>query len=213
MARGDYVCVFDNLSIGSMENVKHWLDNPNFTFIRGDLLSQSDLKKLEVYDYNVIFHLAANPGVRIGSIEPSIHFQQNAVATYNLLEHVRRRARMNLLKVVRSGVLPLKLQSSAYSPCLASIVESIVIDGIWSRYMSMRAKSMALTGYLRLPLPEFLYLASIRRTVQFISKHSKSVFWASRAEEPPSPRVHLLYSFRTYSTPKPYKHVHKTNQK
>jgi hypothetical protein len=38
---------------------------------------------------------------------------------------------------------------TAYSPCLASMVESIVIDGIWSRYM--RAKSMALTGHPRLP--------------------------------------------------------------
>jgi nucleoside-diphosphate-sugar epimerase len=25
MARGDYVCVFDNLSTGSLENVGHWL--------------------------------------------------------------------------------------------------------------------------------------------------------------------------------------------
>jgi len=46
MVRGDYVCVFDNLSTGSMENVKHWLGHSNFAFIRGDLLSQSDLKKL-----------------------------------------------------------------------------------------------------------------------------------------------------------------------
>jgi len=90
MARGDYVCVFDNLSTGSLENVGHWLGHPNFTFIRGDLLSQSDLKKLEVDDYNVIFHLAANPEVKIGSTDPSIHFQQNVVATYNLLERVRR---------------------------------------------------------------------------------------------------------------------------
>jgi UDP-glucose 4-epimerase len=89
MVRGDYVCVFDNLSTGSLENVGHWLGHPNFTFIRGDLLSQSDLKKLEVDNYNVIFHLAANPEVRIGSIEPNVHFQQNVVATYNLLEHVR----------------------------------------------------------------------------------------------------------------------------
>ena len=89
MARGNYVCVFDNLSTGSLENVEHWLNHPNFTFIKGDLLSQSNLKKLKVDDYNVIFHLAANPEVRIGSIEPSIHFRQNVVATYNLLEHVR----------------------------------------------------------------------------------------------------------------------------
>jgi UDP-glucose 4-epimerase len=90
MARREYVCVFDNLSTGSMENVRQWLDHPNFTFIKGDLLNQPDLKKLEVGNYNIIFHLAANPEVSLGSIEPSIQFQQNIVATYNLLEHIRR---------------------------------------------------------------------------------------------------------------------------
>jgi len=55
MVREDYVCVFDNLSTGSLENVGHWLGDPNFTFIKGDLLSQSDLKKLEVDDYNTIY--------------------------------------------------------------------------------------------------------------------------------------------------------------
>jgi UDP-glucose 4-epimerase len=88
MARGNYVCVFDNLSTGSLENVEHWLNHPNFTFIKGDLLSQSNLKKLKVDDYNVIFHLAANPEVRIGSIEPSIHFRQNVVATRTLLMRI-----------------------------------------------------------------------------------------------------------------------------
>jgi UDP-glucose 4-epimerase len=60
MVRGDEVCVFDNLSIGSLENVRRWLDSPNFTFIKGDLLSPADLEKLEIERYSVIFHLAAN---------------------------------------------------------------------------------------------------------------------------------------------------------
>ena len=75
----------------------------------------------------------------------------------------------------------------------------------------MRAKSMALTGYLRLPLPEFLYLASIRRTVHPNTRKASSGRRGRKNHL--SPRVHLLYFFRTNSTPKPYKHVHKTNQK
>jgi nucleoside-diphosphate-sugar epimerase len=35
MVRGEEVCVFDNLSTGSIENVRHWFGNPNFTLIRG----------------------------------------------------------------------------------------------------------------------------------------------------------------------------------
>jgi UDP-glucose 4-epimerase len=84
MARGEEVCVIDNLSTGSLENIKQWLESPRFTFIKGDLLDISDLG-----DYDIIFHLAANPEVRVSSESPEVHFQQNVVATYNLLEKVR----------------------------------------------------------------------------------------------------------------------------
>jgi UDP-glucose 4-epimerase len=92
MTRGDEVCVFDNLSTGSVENVRRWLDSPSFTFMKGDLLSPADLEKLEVERCSVIFHLAANPEVKIGSTHPSVHFKQNIVATHSLLELVRRAA-------------------------------------------------------------------------------------------------------------------------
>jgi UDP-glucose 4-epimerase len=39
MDRGAEVFVFDNLSSGSMENVRNWLESPGFTFMKGDLLS------------------------------------------------------------------------------------------------------------------------------------------------------------------------------
>jgi UDP-glucose 4-epimerase len=90
MVRGEEVCVFDNLSTGSIENVRHWLGNPNFTLIKGDLLNTTDLEKLEIKRYSLIFHFAANPEVKIGSTDPNIHFQQNIVATYNLLELIRK---------------------------------------------------------------------------------------------------------------------------
>ncbi len=90
MSQGKEVYVFDNLSTGSLENVKHWLNSSNFRFIKGDLLKQSDLENLKNEDFSIIFHLAANPEVRLSSIDPDVHFQQNIVATYNLLELIRR---------------------------------------------------------------------------------------------------------------------------
>jgi UDP-glucose 4-epimerase len=90
MTRGAKVCVFDNLSTGTQQNIKQWLNNPNFTFIKGDLLKPTDLKKLEEEHYDLVFHLAANPEVRIGLTNPHIHFQQNIVATHNLLESLRK---------------------------------------------------------------------------------------------------------------------------
>jgi len=90
MERGVEVVVFDNLSSGSLENIRRWLDSPGFTFIKGDLLSPTDLGKLEIERYNLTFHLAANPEVKIGTANPNIHFQQNVVATHNLLELLRK---------------------------------------------------------------------------------------------------------------------------
>jgi UDP-glucose 4-epimerase len=90
LTNGNRVSAFDNLSTGTLQNTRRWLGSPRFTFIKGDLLNSSDRKKLEHSHYDVVFHLAANPEVRMGSTNPSIHFQQNLTATYNLLEYIRK---------------------------------------------------------------------------------------------------------------------------
>lgn len=87
MEKGDKVSVLDNLSAGSITNIHHWEGNSRFKFNKIDLLdTKLNLEK----KYNVIFHLAANPDVRVGSTDPQIHYQQNIQATFNLLECIRR---------------------------------------------------------------------------------------------------------------------------
>jgi len=39
---------------------------------------------------DVVFHFAANPEVRVSTTNPEIHFNENVVATFNLLEAMRR---------------------------------------------------------------------------------------------------------------------------
>jgi UDP-glucose 4-epimerase len=82
--------VFDNLASGTLKNVRQHLHRSNFSFVEGDLLKPSDINKLKHNHYSLVFHLAANPEVKVGSIHPNIHFQQNIVATYNLLDHLRK---------------------------------------------------------------------------------------------------------------------------
>jgi len=89
MEREAEVRVLDNLSSGSLENIGRWLEHPGFKFVRVDLLNQADLTDA-MKGSEVLFHLAANPEVRLSSVEPDVHFEQNVVATYNLLEAVRR---------------------------------------------------------------------------------------------------------------------------
>jgi UDP-glucose 4-epimerase len=94
-----------NLSMSSLENVRHWVDSRKFTFIKCDLLNSIHLEKLEIECYSPIFHYAANPEVRIGSTELDIHFQQNIVATHNLLELMRKAERQPTLVFASSSTV------------------------------------------------------------------------------------------------------------
>lgn len=92
-----HVTVLDNLSRGRLENISQWLELPSFEFVNADLLDYSNsngqkastLQKI-VNRSDIIFHLAANPDVAIGTENTQIDFQQNVQATYNLLESVRK---------------------------------------------------------------------------------------------------------------------------
>lgn len=41
LTNGTNVSVFDNLSSGTLQNIKKWLNNPNLTLTKGNLLSAS----------------------------------------------------------------------------------------------------------------------------------------------------------------------------
>ena len=98
------VRVLDNLSNGTLNNIQRWLRDSSFEFIKGDLLNEKDLERA-VDGCEVIFHLAANPEVRIGASAPEIHFEQNVVATYRLLEAMRRSGSSDLLVFTSSSTV------------------------------------------------------------------------------------------------------------
>jgi UDP-glucose 4-epimerase len=83
------VTVIDDFSAGSMENIRHLVRNPSLKVVREDLKSPRQLDRI-VGDHDLIFHLAANPEVRVGQTEPRVHFEENVVVTFNLLEAIRR---------------------------------------------------------------------------------------------------------------------------
>jgi len=104
MTEGAAVRVIDNLSSGTLENIKRWLKDPSFKFIKGDLLNEKDLKNA-VDECEVVLHLAANPEVRIGSSSPKIHFEQNVLSTYRLLEAFRRSENLDLFVFTSSSTV------------------------------------------------------------------------------------------------------------
>lgn len=88
MKKGGKVAVLDNLSAGSKHNIDSWIRHPNFTFIKGDCLNRQKIRNA-LKNCELIFHLAANSEVRVGVTNTKIDFEQNIVATYNVLEEMR----------------------------------------------------------------------------------------------------------------------------
>ncbi len=89
MIDGQNVTVLDNLSNGNLDNLQRWLENKRFRFIKGDLKKPSEVEEA-VKGIELVFHSAANPEVRVGETDPSIHFKENLTATFNLLEAARK---------------------------------------------------------------------------------------------------------------------------
>jgi UDP-glucose 4-epimerase len=100
---GYRVRVVDNLSSGRVENIKHHLESNSVELIIGDLKDpQIALRAVEGVD--VVFHFAANPEVRVSTTNPEIHFSENIVATFNLLEAMRRKGVEELVFASSSSV-------------------------------------------------------------------------------------------------------------
>jgi len=85
------VTVLDNLTSGSLKSIEPWLKNERFKLIEGDLKDPADIEGA-ITGAELVFHLAANPEVRVGETDPTVHFQENLTATFNLLEAMRKSA-------------------------------------------------------------------------------------------------------------------------
>jgi len=90
------VTVLDNLTSGSLKNIEQWLENGRFKLVEGDLKDPADVEGA-IKGVELVFHLAANPEVRVGETDPTVHFQENLTATFNLLEAMRKSASAKIL--------------------------------------------------------------------------------------------------------------------
>jgi UDP-glucose 4-epimerase len=117
--KGHEVTVFDDLSSGKTEFIKPHLENDNFTFIKADLIDNKTVSK-EIIGHDVVFHIAANPDVRIGAQKPDIA-RKDIIATYNLLDAMKE---FDIKKIVFSssstiyGETPAFPLSEDYGPLL-----------------------------------------------------------------------------------------------
>ncbi|MCS7121813.1 MAG: NAD-dependent epimerase/dehydratase family protein [Archaeoglobaceae archaeon] len=83
LVKQDKVVVLDNLSSGKKEYV-----NPEAELVLVDLAKDNIDQTLK--EAEEVWHLAANPDVRIGSEDPEQIYRNNVLATFRLLEAMRK---------------------------------------------------------------------------------------------------------------------------
>ena len=83
------IVVIDNLSSGTLDNIKEHLNRKYLRFVKADLKFFGDWAN-SFRDADIVLHFAANPEVRISATEPRIHFEENLLATFNVLEASRK---------------------------------------------------------------------------------------------------------------------------
>jgi UDP-glucose 4-epimerase len=88
LAGGKRVIGWDNFSTGQREFLQSALANPKCKLVEGDCLDLPALTRA-MAGCDFVFHLAANADVRFGLDHPHKDFQQNAAATFNVLEAMR----------------------------------------------------------------------------------------------------------------------------
>lgn len=85
VSEGNQVTIIDNLSSGKKE-----LLNPKAKFVQFDLTGDKKVLAGHLEGIDFVWHIAANPDVRAGSENPDEMYKNNILATYNLLEAMRR---------------------------------------------------------------------------------------------------------------------------
>src|SRR5215213_7216073 len=88
LSGGEVVVGYDNLTTGTMRFLQAATANPNFRFVKADVLDVEALKQA-MTGADFVFHLAANADVRFGTEHPERDLQQNTIATFNVLEAMR----------------------------------------------------------------------------------------------------------------------------
>ena len=85
---GHAVTVFDDLSLGTLANLRDCQGHRDFHFMRGDLL---DCKAFEaaVRGHEAVFHMAANSDIPRGTQFTDTDLRQGTLTTYNVLEAMR----------------------------------------------------------------------------------------------------------------------------
>jgi UDP-glucose 4-epimerase len=87
---GHEVTGYDNFSTGIESNLDRASTSKHFCLVRADVLDLDQLS-MAIDGSDTVFHLCANADVRFGTEHPRRDLEQNTIATWNVLEAMRRK--------------------------------------------------------------------------------------------------------------------------
>ncbi len=96
LAKGNEVICLDDLSTGSLENIRPFMGNPRFRFVLGSILDALKVDEL-VRSGDEIFHLAAAVGVKLVFENPIRTIQVNVKGTEIVLDAALRYVKPTLV--------------------------------------------------------------------------------------------------------------------
>ena len=88
VSRGDEVVVVDNLSSGVLEFIQGHIDSGAVVSHNVDLKDFESIKPI-FNGIEMVYHLAANPHIRLGTRITDTDLKEGTIATYNVLESMR----------------------------------------------------------------------------------------------------------------------------
>jgi UDP-glucose 4-epimerase len=88
LADGHDVVGFDDFSTGQKEFLEEASKSPRFTLVKANLMDREAVT-LAMKNIDAVFHFAANADVRFGTNHPHRDLEQNAIATFHVLEAMR----------------------------------------------------------------------------------------------------------------------------
>ncbi len=126
LLKRDYVVVaVDNLSTGSLQNIAHLRDNPDFEFNTGTIMDEDLMDKL-IGQSSKIFHLAAAVGVRLIIERPVETIETNIMGTEIIYKYANKHKKKVIISSTsevygKNNEIPFKeTDDSVYGPTFRS---------------------------------------------------------------------------------------------
>lgn len=105
LAQGNSVVAYDNLSLGRESNLDEAKKNPDFKFIKGDILDkQTFFKVFDDNNFDIVFHMAANSDIAKSHSNPDVDFDNTLKTTYNTLLAMKEFGVKNLVFASTSAI-------------------------------------------------------------------------------------------------------------